>query len=51
MFCKGEYIQFIDSDDLIIYNILEKAYITAKLRNVDVVQYGVVLPDKKKNFI
>ena len=50
MFCKGEYIQFIDSDDLIIYNILEKAYITAKLRNVDVVQYGVVLPDRKKKF-
>ena len=50
MFCRGEYIQFIDSDDIIIYNILEKAYITAKLRNVDVVQYGVVLPDRRKKF-
>ena len=39
MLCRGEYIQFIDSDDIIVNNILEKAYKAAKIKNVDVLQY------------
>ena len=46
IFCRGEYIQFIEPNDLIVFNILEKAYKTAKLRNVDVVQYQIVLQYK-----
>ena len=39
LFAKGEYIQFIDSDDALFWNILEKSYIIVKFRNLDIIQY------------
>lgn len=39
IFANGEYIQFMDSDDILVGNILEKVYITAKTKNIDIVQY------------
>jgi len=48
IFAKGEYIQFMDSDDILINNILEKAYIIAKKNNIDIIQYKFV--KKKQKF-
>ena len=48
IFAKGEYIQFMDSDDILINNILEIAYIIAKNNNIDIIQYKFV--KKKKHF-
>ena len=42
LFSRGEYIQFVDSDDFLVGNILEKAYKTAQNKKVDIVQYSVV---------
>ena len=36
---KGEYILIIDPDDLLLNNILVKAYDTAKQYNLDIVQF------------
>ena len=36
---KGEYIMFIDPDDMIIENILNKTYYTAKSEKCDIVQF------------
>jgi len=44
---KGEYIQFIDSDDILINNILEKAYLVAKNNNIDIIQYKFIKKKKK----
>ena len=44
IFARGEYLQFVDSDDMLAGDILEKAYITAKKENIDIVQY-IVLKD------
>ena len=57
IFAKGEYIQFIDSDDTLYGNLLEKVYLTAKLKNIDIIQYRLydnfyILKEKiKKNVI
>ena len=40
---KGEYILSIDPDDLLINNILIKAYETAKLYNLDILQFYMLL--------
>ena len=48
IFAKGEYIQFMDSDDILINNILELTYIIAKNNNIDIIQYKFV--KKKKQF-
>lgn len=42
IFAKGEYIQFLDSDDILINNILEKAYLIANNNNIDIIQYKFV---------
>ena len=47
LFANGEYIQFMDGDDLILENILEKIYIIAKKKNIDVVQYKAAIKYKK----
>ena len=39
---RGEYILAIDPDDLIINNILIKAYITAINNNLDIVQFYII---------
>ena len=36
---KGEYLLFIDGDDLLVNNILEKAYFIAKSKDIDIIQY------------
>ena len=49
IFSKGEYIQFIDSDDILFgNNTLEKAYQVAKAFDLDVVQYKLIAKFKKK---
>jgi glycosyltransferase involved in cell wall biosynthesis len=42
IFSRGEFIQFVDSDDILINNILEKAYLIAKNKNIDIIQYKIV---------
>jgi glycosyltransferase involved in cell wall biosynthesis len=48
LFAKSEFIQFVDSDDILINNILEKAFLIAKMSNIDIIQYKFI--KKKKNF-
>ena len=43
LFSKGEYILSIDPDDLLINNILIKAYETAKFYNLDILQFYMFL--------
>mgnify|MGYP002625514497 CR=1 FL=1 len=50
-FAKGEYIQFMDSDDILINNILEISYIIAKINNIDIIQYKFVKNKNKKYYI
>ena len=38
---KGEYIMFADSDDLLIYNILNRTYEVAKKGDYEIVQFAV----------
>ena len=40
---KGEYILVIDPDDIIINNILIKAYVTAKKYDLDMVQFYMLI--------
>jgi glycosyltransferase involved in cell wall biosynthesis len=42
LFARGEYIQFIDSDDFFLNDIFGKAYYTAKIKNIDIVQYRLL---------
>ena len=51
IFARGEYIQFIDSDDILINNILEKAYLIAKTNNIDIIQYKFIKKKKKFSII
>ena len=46
---KGEYILIIDPDDLLLNNILEKAYETAKYYNLDILQFYIIIGNYKKN--
>ena len=41
-FAKGKYIQFLDVDDLLVNNILEKTFNVSEKDNLDVVQYPYV---------
>jgi len=43
LIAKGEYILIVDPDDLLINNILIKAYITAKKYNLDIVQFYMMI--------
>jgi len=49
IFARGEYLQYVDSADLLVGNILEKAYINAKTNNIDIIQYKEI-KEAKKNF-
>ena len=49
IFARGEYLQYVDSADLLVGNILEKAYINAKINNIDIIQYKSI-KEAKKNF-
>ena len=46
---KGEYILIIEPDDLLLNNILEKSYLTAKNNNIDILQYYVMVGTYKNN--
>ena len=48
---KGEYILFVDPDDLLMPNILKKIYVKAKKNNIDIVQFQSYQGDYYKNFI
>jgi glycosyltransferase involved in cell wall biosynthesis len=43
----GKYILFIDPDDLIVNNILEKSYETAEMYNLDIVQFYFLMGNFK----
>jgi len=47
IFARGEYIQLVDSDDILINNILEKAYLVGKNNNIDIIQYKFFKKKKK----
>lgn len=42
IFARGDYLQFVDSDDFLVGNILDKAYKIAKIKKVDIVQYSIL---------
>ena len=44
---KGKYVLFIDPDDLILNNILEKSYETAEENNLDIVQFYFLMGNHK----
>ena len=46
---KGEYILIIEPDDLLLNNILEKLYSTAKKNNIDILQYYMMVGTYKNN--
>ena len=43
----GKYILFIDPDDLIVNDILEKSYETAEMYNLDIVQFYFLMGNFK----
>ena len=51
IFSKGEYILVIDPDDLLLNDILIKAYDVIKYYNLDILQYYVIRGSYKKNKI
>ena len=51
LFSKGEYVLVIDPDDLLLNNILLKAYEIVKYYNLDILQYYVIRGSYKKNKI
>ena len=51
MLSRGEYILVIDPDDLLLNNILLKAYIIAKYYNLDILQYYIIKGSYKDNKI
>ena len=48
---KGEYILFLDADDLLVNNILEKLYSKAKEKDFDIVQFLAYSGNYFKSFI
>ena len=42
IFSRGKYIQFIDADDMLLNNILEKSLNIAEEKKVDIVQYATI---------
>lgn len=48
---KGEYIQFVDGDDWINFNLCEKVYNLAKKHDSDVVMFDAAFYDNKKNCV
>ena len=46
---KGEYILIIEPNDLLLNNILEKSYLTAKNNNIDILQFYVMVGTYKNN--
>ena len=44
---KGKYILFVDPDDLIVNDILEKSYETAEKNNLDIVQFYFLMGNFK----
>lgn len=44
---QGEYVAFVDSDDWLELDFLEKLYSSAQKNNADVVQSGFIQSDKK----
>ena len=49
IFARGEYLQYVDPADLLVGNILEKAYINAKTNNIDIIQYKAIKEIKYKD--
>ena len=50
---RGEYIQFVDSDDVLFYNILNIAYEEAKKGDYDIIQFKVIrkkITEKKYSY-
>lgn len=48
--CVGEYIAFIDNDDVFLDNVLESNYEIAKSTNADIVKFGFRVEEQEKNF-
>ena len=51
LFSKGEYILIVDPDDLLLNNILIKAFETTKYYNLDILQFYVLRGSYLKNKI
>ena len=47
---KGEYLLFIDGDDLLVNDILEKVYLKAKRNEIDIIQFQAYISDFYKIF-
>ena len=47
---KGEYLLFIDGDDLLVNNILERTYLIAKSKDIDIIQYQHYIGDFYNTF-
>ena len=47
---KGEYLLFHDGDDLLVNDILEKAFLKAKENDIDIIQYQTYYGDFYKSF-
>ena len=46
---RGEYVLFVSPDDLLLNDILKKAYETAKINDLDIVQYYLIIGNHKNN--
>ena len=51
LFSKGEYILIIDPDDMLLNNIIIKAYKIAKIYNLDIVHYQNMIGNITNNFL
>ena len=47
---KGEYLLFIDGDDLLVNNILERTFLIAKSKDIDIIQYQHYIGDFYNTF-
>ena len=50
LFARGEYIQFLDIDDMLVGNILSESYKIAKFSNIDLVQHLMIIENQTGNF-